>query len=69
MLSNIGSTAGDVWRFLDENGPTTVAKLKKNLKESKNISGSEVERAIGWLAREDKIERTEGKGEVLKARI
>lgn len=47
----IGKNAGLVWEELSSNGAVTIASLKK----SKNLSEVEVQRAIGWLAREDKI--------------
>lgn len=49
---NIGHVAGEVWRLLDQGGPQTLAQLKKKLN-----GGSELlEFAVGWLAREDKLE-------------
>lgn len=48
---DIGKNAGLVWEELSSNGPVTIASLKK----SRNLSEVEVQRAIGWLAREDKI--------------
>jgi hypothetical protein len=53
----IGISAGLVWEELSINGSVTIASLKK----SRNLSEVEVQRAIGWLAREDKI-RFEQKG-------
>jgi len=47
----IGRNAGLVWKALNSNGPATIASLKK----SQNLSEVEVQRAIGWLAREDKV--------------
>ncbi len=48
----VGETAGKVWNYLNDNGPQTLAQLKKKL----NGSGELVSLALGWLAREDKIE-------------
>lgn len=47
----VGVTAGKVWHVLNDSGPLTVAQLKKKL----NGSGDLVSFALGWLAREDKI--------------
>ena len=47
----IGSTAGLVWRFLDQNGSATALGLKSAL----GISNTVLYLALGWLAREDKI--------------
>jgi hypothetical protein len=48
----VGVTAGKVWHVLNDSGPQTVAQLKKKL----NGSGDLVSFALGWLAREDKID-------------
>jgi winged helix-turn-helix protein DUF2582 len=47
----VGETAGKIWHELSEQGPLTLAQLKKKL----NGSGEMVGLAIGWLAREDKV--------------
>ena len=51
-VDEIGMTAGKVWGFLAENGPSSLNKLTKNLEASRDL----VYQAVGWLAREDKIE-------------
>lgn len=51
-LSDIGVTAGQVWHVLDERGSLTVAKLVKEIDQPRDM----IMQAIGWLAREDKIE-------------
>lgn len=48
----IGHVAGDVWGALARSGPLTVTALKKEVK----APGDLVAAAIGWLAREDKLE-------------
>lgn len=50
----VGETAGQVWQVLNQNGPQTLAQLKKKLNEDAELLNF----AIGWLAREDKIELT-----------
>lgn len=50
--AKVGVTAGEVWHILNDFGPQTVAQLKKRL----NGSGELVGFALGWLAREDKID-------------
>lgn len=47
----VGLTAGSIWHFLDENGPTPVSKLVSELPEEEKI----IQRSIGWLAQEGKI--------------
>jgi hypothetical protein len=50
----IGLTAGAVWRYLSQNGEVTTAKLVRELDAPSKL----VDRAIGWLAREGKVELT-----------
>jgi hypothetical protein len=51
MLGIVGNTAGEIWKYLDKNGPTSIAKLTRETKiEDKNI-----QRGIGWLAQEGKV--------------
>jgi Winged helix-turn-helix domain (DUF2582) len=47
----VGLTAGSIWNYLDKNGPTTVAKLVRELPEDEKA----IQRSIGWLAQEGKI--------------
>ena len=51
-LAEIGETAGRVWHVLDEHGPLTLAKLVKEIDDPRDV----IMQALGWLAREDKIE-------------
>lgn len=51
MLDTIGSAAGVVWKFLDENGASSVSKLSKETALDTKLT----QRAIGWLAAEDKL--------------
>ena len=50
MMETIGQTAGQIWNYLNENGETTVAKMKKEL----DLKGNFAELGLGWLAREGK---------------
>jgi len=52
IKEQIGLTAGDVWHLLNQSGPQTLAQLKKGL----NGGAEFLPFAIGWLAREDKVE-------------
>lgn len=54
MKEKIIETAGKTWRFLGQNGQTSVSQLSKSLKEKDEV----VLQAVGWLAREDKIDYT-----------
>lgn len=51
-MTEIGETAGQVWRLLESDGPQTLATVKKKV----SAKPSYVEYALGWLAREEKIE-------------
>jgi hypothetical protein len=51
MKDKVIETAGKTWRFLGQNGDYNVSKLAKDLKEKEPV----VLQALGWLAREDKI--------------
>ena len=52
MIPRIGETAGKVWRFLEEKDEATLTQIKKGVKADPNL----VLQAIGWLAREDKLQ-------------
>jgi hypothetical protein len=52
--SQVGETAGKVWHALSSAGPLTLAQLKKKV----NGSGELLSFGLGWLAREDKVEKT-----------
>jgi winged helix-turn-helix protein DUF2582 len=54
MKPQVGETAGKVWHTLSTEGPLTFVQLKKKF----NGSGEMLGLAIGWLAREDKVEIT-----------
>jgi Mn-dependent DtxR family transcriptional regulator len=56
MKDKIGETAGKIWNLLKEKGEVNISQLPRLLNEKSVI----VQQALGWLAREDKIEyRTE----------
>jgi Winged helix-turn-helix domain (DUF2582) len=48
----IGETAGAVWCYLTEKESTSLSTIKKEL----NVSSELLLAAVGWLAREDKLE-------------
>ena len=47
----IGEDAGTLYRYLEGNGAATMAKMKKDL----HLGVEDLHLALGWLAREDKI--------------
>ena len=48
----IGHAAGDVWGILTQGTPRTITELKKAVA----APGDVVVAAVGWLAREDKLD-------------
>ena len=62
VLSFIGEKAGIVWFFLHENGPSPAKVISKQT----GLSTEETWAALGWLAREGKVEivgiKKRGKG-------
>jgi hypothetical protein len=62
MSDAIGVAAGKIWQYLNENGPTSVSKVTKETELGK----TDAQRAIGWLAKEDKLVfEFEGRTELL----
>ena len=59
MKEHIGATAGRIWDTLQERDRVSLSQLPKLLKERDTV----VYQALGWLAREDKVEyQSQGKG-------
>jgi Mn-dependent DtxR family transcriptional regulator len=57
MIEQVGSTAGRIWDILQREDELTISQLPKALKQKDSL----VYQALGWLAREGKIEyRTQG---------
>ncbi len=54
MKEKIIEAAGKTWRTLGEKGELNITQLPKVLKEDEAV----VYQALGWLAREDKINYT-----------
>lgn len=62
MKDAIGDAAGKIWHYLNENGDASVSKVTTETGLGKN----EVQRAIGWLLKEDKLNiETVGRAETL----
>lgn len=51
MIEAIGEAAGKIWQFLDKHGEASVNKVTTETGLSKN----DVQRGIGWLAKEGKL--------------
>jgi len=60
-IKTIGETAGLVWNFLRSNGESTLSTLEKKVEAPRSL----VSMAVGWLAREGKIELKDEKRAVL----
>lgn len=52
MLENIGSVAGAIWHYLEDNTEATVTKLTREIGENERT----VLMGVGWLAREGKLD-------------
>lgn len=62
MINAIGVTSGKVWHLLNEKGDNTVSALSKEIKENDFLIAA----ALGWLAREGKIDITlKGKSKIV----
>ena len=57
VTDQIGMTAGEVWHALSENGGMSLAKLVKTIDAPRDL----VMQAVGWLARENKVQIVEQK--------
>jgi hypothetical protein len=51
MEAEIGDAAGTIWQYLDKHGETTLSSLRQRVKLPEQV----VLMAIGWLAREGKL--------------
>jgi DNA-binding transcriptional ArsR family regulator len=59
----IGAAAGKVWNFLKESGQASATKIC----DATELDRNEVQRAIGWLAREGKLDvERKGKNEFFR---
>lgn len=64
-VEQIGEAAGLVWHCLQENGRISLTKLAKSVDQPRDV----VMQAVGWLAREDKVEIEEtSRGRVISLR-
>ena len=52
QVESIGTVAGLVWEYLDQNGPVTLSKLAREINAPRDL----VMQGLGWLAREEKID-------------
>lgn len=64
LQDQIGMSAGQIYEFLNNNGETTVTKMKKEL----DLKGNFADLGLGWLAREGKVEISK-KGSSVNVRL
>lgn len=57
----IGETAGQVWQYLKEHGRANLSDLERQIDAPNRM----IQMAVGWLAREDKVELAKEKNAVL----
>jgi DNA-binding MarR family transcriptional regulator len=57
-IASIGGDAGQIWSYLYENGSASPTQLVRALK----TTAANVHRAIGWLAREGKVDIVRQRG-------
>ena len=57
MEFNSGEAAGIIWEFLNQNGPSSFSAIQKGV----HLKQRQVDRAIGWLDREGKLEFSKDK--------
>lgn len=63
MEDKIGELAGYVWRFLEDEGESSFSAIA----DAVDAPRSKVSMAIGWLAREGKLEfNDEGRGSSIR---
>ncbi len=54
MKGEIGENAGRIWQYIEKAGkPVTLTNVKKSLKSTPD---NDVYLALGWLARENRID-------------
>ena len=63
-VAQIGETAGAIWKVLAEKGPQSTAQLVKEIDAPRDV----VMQALGWLAREDKLEIEDGRSRTVSLR-
>lgn len=52
LVESIGSVAGAIWHYLEDNNEATITKLTREIGENERT----VLMGVGWLAREGKLD-------------
>lgn len=64
-VDDIGLAAGRVWQFLSEHGPAALSRIAKGVEGGQSLALM----AVGWLAREGKVEfLQEGRVQLVRLR-
>ena len=64
-VARIGEAAGAVWSYLSVHGPTSLTVLAKGV----GVPRDTLLQALGWLARENKIDFADkGRGKIVSLR-
>jgi hypothetical protein len=58
MIKQIGDTAGKIWDSLGQKGEMNIAQMPRSMK----LKSQDAYQALGWLARENKIQYTNKSG-------
>jgi len=65
MNDLIGVAAGKIWEYLAQNGAASATKIARETALDSKV----LQRAIGWLAKEDKLSfETKGRNELISLR-
>lgn len=51
MITKIGIVAGEIWHYLDENGPSQLSEMASKIDKPKDV----ILMSLGWLAREGHV--------------
>ncbi len=57
QIETIGTVAGMVWHYLNDNGPVPLSRLARDIDAPRDL----VMQAVGWLAREGNVRFVEGR--------
>ncbi|WP_297807961.1 winged helix-turn-helix domain-containing protein [uncultured Methylophaga sp.] len=62
MTDPIGPAAGKIWHYLQQNGTASASRIGKDTELDSKV----LQRAIGWLAKEEKLSfENKGRNELI----
>lgn len=62
MSDAIGPAAGKIWHYLEQHGAASASRISKDTALDSKV----LQRAIGWLAKEEKLSfETKGRNELI----